>query len=265
VIDDQDRGFMLGDGIFETLLVTNRVAIWRNAHLERMGKAARRMGLPFNSDAIILAMNDALQTVDPQPHVMRVTLSRGVTARGLAVETEKPTLLVTCNAFDAASIGKPVSLITSTLRRNPASISDRYKTLSYVNNVMAAREARARGADDALMLTIDGMVACTSVANIFLAQGQKLVTPAESEGILPGVMRRFLIEHAAQLGFSVESRAVEIEELHAADHVFITNSLRLLNPVQALDGEDLRRADATIFIDAIFSAVKDQSGFDLSR
>jgi branched-chain amino acid aminotransferase len=99
VIDDQDRGFMLGDGIFETLLVTNRVAIWRDAHLERMGKAARRMGLPFDSDAIILAMNDALQTVDPQPHVMRVTLSRGVTARGLAVDAEKPTLLVTCKTL----------------------------------------------------------------------------------------------------------------------------------------------------------------------
>jgi branched-chain amino acid aminotransferase len=263
MIDQADRGFMLGDGIFETLLVTSRVALWRDDHLERMAKAAKRLGLPFDSGEFANVMNNALREIDGEPHVMRLTLSRGVTARGLAMESEKPTLLVTCNSFDAASIGRPVSLITSSLRRNPASISDRFKTLSYINNVMAAREAKARGADDALMLTIDGMVACTSVANIFIVQGQKLVTPAESEGILPGVMRKFLIGHGAQLGFSVEARAIELDELHAADHVFITNSLRLLNPVRALDGEELRHGDANEFLNAMFAAVKSQSGFEL--
>jgi branched-chain amino acid aminotransferase len=260
VIDARDRGFLLGDGVFETVLVFNRVALWLDAHLNRLGKAARRLGITYDVTVIEAAVAEKLARAGVDAHVLRISLSRGVTARGLAADGDQPTLIVTCDAFDTQLIGKPLSLITSSVRRNPASVSDRYKTLSYVNNVLAAREARERGADDALMLNIDGIVASASAANIFILNGKLLSTPAEEDGILAGVMRRFIMNHAASFGYSVDVRAIERDELARADAVFLTNSLRLVSPVLSLDGEDLKRGGLSDLTKAVLDAIQTQCG-----
>jgi branched-chain amino acid aminotransferase len=260
VIDARDRGFLLGDGVFETVLVFNRVALWLDSHLNRLGKAAQRLGIRCDLAEVEAVVAKQLASVGADAHVLRISLSRGVTARGLAADSKQPTLVVTCDAFDAALIGKPMNLITSSIRRNPASVSDRYKTLSYVNNVFAAREARERGADDALMLNIDGLVASASAANIFMVNGTLLSTPAEEDGILPGVMRRFIMNHGASFGYSVEVRPIERDELAPADAVFLTNSLRLVSPVLSLDGEGFKRGSLGDLTKAVLDAIQNQCG-----
>jgi branched-chain amino acid aminotransferase len=147
MIDVRDRGFLLGDGVFETLLVGNRVACWRDDHLNRMKKAARKLDILFDRERIDAEIDAMLATSASGAHVMRVTLSRGLTLRGLAADGDVPTLSVTLDSYDTALIGKPMNLTKSSIRRNPSSVTDRHKTTSYANNVFAAREAKARGAD----------------------------------------------------------------------------------------------------------------------
>jgi branched-chain amino acid aminotransferase len=263
VIDERDRGFLLGDGVFETLLVVNRVAIWRGEHLTRMKKAARKLDLIFDQNKIEAEIDERLVTASAEALVMRVTLSRGVTARGLAADCETPNLLVTLEPFDRTLVGKPVRLAVSSIRRNPASVTDRHKTTSYANNIFAAREAKSKGADDALMLNQDGLVACTSIANVFVVKGKTLVTPPEQDGVLRGIVRQFLIEQAGSLGFSVEVKSMEKDDLEEAEGVFVTNSLRLLSPVTHLNGEDLPRADTARLMAAIQSEIQAQCGANL--
>jgi branched-chain amino acid aminotransferase len=259
MISDQDRGFLLGDGVFEALLVVNRVPVWLPEHLARMKKAARKLDLPFDAAHIEAAVAQATSVLDRRPHALRITLSRGVTARGLAADADSPTLVVSAQPFDVYLIGASTTLAVSSVRRNPQSVSDRHKTLSYANNVFAAREAKTRGADDALMLNTDGFVACTSMANVFLMTGDTLVTPPEQDGVLPGIARRFVLEKAPELGLSVDVRSVERDEIYDADGCFVTNSLRLIQPVKAIDGRDLGTADtqklSKIMMDAIAAVV----------
>jgi branched-chain amino acid aminotransferase len=265
MIDVRDRGFLLGDGVFETLLVGNRVACWRDDHLNRMKKAARKLDILFDRERIDGEIDAMLATSASGAHVMRVTLSRGLTLRGLAADGDVPTLSVTLDSYDTALIGKPMNLTKSSIRRNPSSVTDRHKTTSYANNVFAAREAKARGADDALMLNQDGLVACTSMANIFVIKDNALLTPPEQDGVLAGIMRQFVLEAAGGLGFSAHVQSIEPEDLAEADGVFVTNSLRLAAPVHQLDAEELRRGPVSGILQALRKAATEKCGFEFER
>ncbi len=258
----RDRGFMLGDGIFETLLVVHQRAMWRNQHFSRMERTAHHLGIPFHLVEICNAVDEVLARSTSRMHVLRVSLSRGVTARGLAADAVLRTLVITCDLFDTATIGKPVTLLTSQLRRNPFSITDRFKTLSYGNAVHAAREAKSGGADDALMLALDGSVACTSISNLFVLNGRTLTTPPADSGILKGVMRAEIMDKAPHHGYDVKEERMAHGSLFEADGVFVTNSLRLACPVVSVDDRPLRPFDCAGFLDMLTADIQVQTGVE---
>lgn len=229
-----DRGLTLGDGIFETLLVRDGIALWRFEHLQRMENAAAAMGLPFTSDAIENAIDGLCHGVKGS-HALRLTLSRGAGLRGLADDGKSPTFFATLLPFDEALQFQPLSLFTSSITRNEKSPSAGLKTLSYVDEVLAAREAKANGFDDALMLNSRGRVACSTIGNVFLWIDDDLITPSLTEGILPGIMRQAVLQAAKSLGVKTSERRVTKVDLEKAGRLFTTNSLRLLRPVNQLD------------------------------
>jgi branched-chain amino acid aminotransferase len=261
-LDPRDRGLTLGDGLFETLLVVNRTALWRNMHLARLEGSARELGIAFARDMAELALDTLLHLGSDGHQVLRLTLTRGVAARGLASSGEHPTLLASLDSLDASLMFEPTGLITATVRRSPQSPAARLKTLSYIDNVAAAREAKARGYDDALMLNTRGAVACSTIANVFLVKGRKLVTPGRDQGLLTGVTRQALLAAAHRAGFEAHERMVKPSELLMADAVFLTNSLRLIRPVRSLDAEPLSQMDLTPLIDQLCEAARLQCGRD---
>ena len=261
-IDRGERGLLLGDGLFETMLALNRVALWRNPHLLRMEQAAATLGIGLDRALVDRALDQVLADAPGRHQVLRVTLTRGSGLRGLAAAGGKPGLLVTCDPFDPALMFQPVTLATSTIRRNPFSLTSRHKTLSYIDSIAAAREAASRGCEDALMLNTDGHVASSSIANLFLLKKHRLITPGLNEAILAGITRQALIGAAAQLGFTVEERTVTPGELAEADAVFLTNSLRFIRPVTALDDTPLGLRDVQVFSDALCAAARLQCGHD---
>ena len=257
-----ERGLLLGDGLFETLLVLNRTPLWGNMHFARLEAAAHELGIGFDRDVLDDALEEVLEDA-PQGHgVLRVTLTRGTAVRGLGASGGSPSLLLTLDPFDPALMLKPVALATATVRRNASSISCRLKTLSYIDNIAAAREAVAHGVEDALMLNTDGNVACSTIANIFLLKGKTLFTPARDQGILTGVTRQAVVHAAPHLGLVAEERAVAPAELLEADAVFLTNSLRLIRPVTALDKQPLKQADLSALVERLCEAARLQCGHD---
>jgi branched-chain amino acid aminotransferase len=260
-IDPHDRGFLLGDGIFETIAVINRKPLWLDEHLQRMSQAAAELGISFNAERLFAGLTAVLKKSETQFEALRITLSRGKTSRGLTGIGTSPSLLMTLDAFDAKNLFQPCRLRVSSVRRNEFAPSSRLKTLSYIDGIAAAREA-ASDADDALMLNTRGHVASSTVANIFLIQGNELTTPALMEGILPGIMRRVVLDNAKRMGFVPIETAVSVEDLFRANAVFLCNSLRFLRPATTLNGEPLGKRSIDDLGDGLGAMAKKQCGID---
>jgi branched-chain amino acid aminotransferase len=141
--------------------------------------------------------------------------------------------------------------------RNAGSPTSRLKTIGYLDNILAAREAAERSADDALLLNAAGRVACTTIANVFILSGDQLATPPAADGVLAGVVRRLVLEAAATIGIKAAEQPLVASDLFAADEVFLTNSVRLMSPVRSLDGKPIggRAADR---VAALLSALAEK-------
>ncbi len=116
-------------------------------------------------------------------------------------------------------------------RRNERALSTRIKTTSYAESILALREAHDSGFDDTIFLNTYDFVAEASAANVFVCLNKVIVTPAVTQGILPGITREVVLQLAKNTGFSATEREVHDEELINADEVFLTSSLRGLVPV----------------------------------
>ncbi|WP_020181223.1 aminotransferase class IV [Methylopila sp. M107] len=235
--DLADRGLTLGDGLFETIALFGGRPALLGAHLDRLQAAAAEIRLPVDRafcEAEVLTLAEQAGESDC---VIRLTVTRGAGARGLALpEQATPTVIAASSPYPKGALNAPMRLATVSVRRNPASFASRAKTLSYLDSVLAFDEARRLGADDALMLNTDGRVASTAMANLFALVGDDLVTPPVSEGVLPGVVRGFLLQAAPGAGLSFVERPLDIETFDRADAVFATNSVRLVMPVTMVDG-----------------------------
>lgn len=258
-LDAHDRGFLLGDGVFETVSVINHKPLWLDDHVQRMARAATELGLPFNAEALFAGLTEVLKKSAAQCEVLRITLSRGKAARSLAGDGASPSLLITLDEFATQNLFQSCRIKVSQVRRNEFAPSSRLKTLSYIDGIMAAREVAA-DADDALMLNTSGHVASSTVANVFALHGDALITPSLDQGVLPGITRRILLDK--KLGFKPVERAVPLEDLVRADAVFLCNSLRFIRPITTLNGEPLGKGSLDRLIEGLGTLAKKQCGID---
>ena len=241
MIPADDRGFALGDGLFETLLARGGEPMLWDAHLARLARGCAELGLPApDPRACLEAAKRALADagLDETRAAVRLSWSAVSGGRGIARPAAlAPRLAVTVSPRPADAA--PQRLHTAAVRRNDASPASRLKTMAYLDNVLARREAEAAGADQALMLNTRGELACADSANLFWLAGRTLMTPALECGVLDGTLRGLLMERAGGAGWSVQAVRAAPEALEGADAVFLTNSVMGVRPVSALDGRGL--------------------------
>jgi branched-chain amino acid aminotransferase len=251
-----DRGFLLGDGAFETLPVFAGMPVDLDCHVMRLMGASAALGLGLDRTDVEQAVNTLMKQHAGASGIMRITSSRGVVARDLAADSKAPNLLITLSNWNPGTLFQPVTLITSSVRRNSSSPASAMKVTSYIDNILAAREASAASAGDALMLNEKGNVACTTISNIFAMFEGHPVTPPLSDGVLPGIIRHHI--GAAEASLSPQ-------RLREADGVFLTNSIRLVRPVISLDGlpfpSSSRERIASIF-EELCRRIEVQCGLD---
>lgn len=235
-LDFSDRGLMLGDGLFETLPVLGGEIFMRDAHLDRLERGLAVLGFSaarsrFESDLSVMVPRA------PDGYgILRLTVTRGGGSRGLLPPIgPKPTVIITLTSYSSAVVFEPTSLATSSVRRNELSPVSRLKSLAYLDNILALREAGERGARDALMLNAAGNVASSTVANIFAIFGGELATPPTSDGIIDGITRSLVLKHASEMGLTAVERSITMTEIKQADCVFLANSARFIQPVSRID------------------------------
>lgn len=225
MIDPNDRGLLLGDGVFETVLAVDGTFDHLPAHLERMAAGCVALGLPaLNLLEVERVAEEALSRYPCGRIAVRLTLTAGSGGRGLD-RPEQPSPALFATASPSAKPVGPARLVVSSLRRNAESPISRIKSLSYLENVLARREANLTGADEALLLNHRGEIACASAANIFWWSNETLKTPALSCGVLAGIARGRVLARAHELGLATEEVCEPIEVLDQADLIFLTNSL----------------------------------------
>jgi branched-chain amino acid aminotransferase len=236
-----DRGFTLGDGIFETLRVCEGRPLWLGDHLARFRHGADVLGVPvpFEDGAIRRGLAELIEASGHPQASLRLTMSRGPSrARGLwpPASPATPTLLATVSPFPGAARPPLRLIVAESVRRNEHSPLSLIKSLNYGDNILARREAESRGADDALMMNGRGQITCGTVGNIFLRFAGAWVTPPIADGILAGTARRRLIP---MLGAC--ERSIERADLERAEAGMVSNSLSL-TAIAILDGRAIEDA-----------------------
>jgi len=238
-IDPADRGYTLGDGVFETVRLAGGQPAQLHRHLRRLrhGAALLEIPLPWSDETLATAFVATAAANGAEDGVARLTLSRGPAPRGvLPPALSRPTTLITAGAMPA--IPRDVRAILCTVtRRNEASPLSRIKSLNYLDGVLARMEADRRDADDALLLNTRGMIAEASSANVVVLDRGRLMTPPVTDGALPGTMRELLIERCDMI-----ETPLRPEILFRAEAVFLSNSLGL-RAVTSLDGRYLGTRD----------------------
>ena len=233
-IDPTDRGFSLADGVFETLRVEHGTPVDAALHWQRLATGAAVLGLeapePARLDAAAAELIAANRIADA---ALRVTLTRGPGPRGLAPPAApSPTLLIVASPLPPSP--PPARAAVVSIRRNEHSPTSRIKSLAYLDQILALREAHAQGRDEAIMLGTAGWIACASAGNLFVRHGDGLRTPSGAHGALGGITRARVL--AARLPFDLAEAGITVAELRRADEVMITSSLVGVRSVIEVDG-----------------------------
>lgn len=241
VVPLNDRGFLLGDGLFETAHVARGRAFRLAQHLERLGRGAEFLKIkpPYSIREIQKFAAELIEKNGMADGVLRVTLTRGPGPRGYSTNGGgNPTLALTLHALPAQDPNEPLqwSLITSSFRIPASDALAMFKSTSKILNVAARAEAEAQGADEALLLNTNGEVAETAGGNLFWVYHDKICTVPTGRGVLPGITRAVVLEICQALGLETTKRVIKPEMLRNAEGMFVTQSALGIVPVVSFDG-----------------------------
>jgi aminodeoxychorismate lyase len=245
-----DRGFLYGDGLFETLTVSNgRLFRWQQ-HWERFESGARFLNIspPFQAEEIYRFVGELISLNKMPEALLRLTLSRGVGVRGYSPKgAEQPSLVMSLHPPPALDPDRMLqwNLITSTIRLPAKEPLAQFKTCNKLPQILARAEADATGAQEALLLNSDGFVVEASSSNFFWINGNTVRTPPLVSGILPGVTRAIVFEICRSCEFLVGENEINLEKLRRSDGVFLSLSSSGIVEAISLDGVPLRRSPLT--------------------
>lgn len=250
------QGIARGDGIFETARHADGRVRKLDDHLWRLARSAGLTGIDIPDDrAWRRAIDTALAAWNPTPSddvVEGEALVKLMALRGYAPENPEGYAWISVSPVPATlRPTRPIrvafldrGLHSSTAAQAPWLLLGA-KTLSYATNMAAIREAKSRGADDAIFVTTDGVVLEGPTSTVIIRRGDELVTPPVELGVLPGTTQRFLFRAAEDAGWRTSTERLTPDDLRSADGLWLASSVRLLTQVQYVDDDEVAVDDDT--------------------
>ncbi len=237
IYDINDR-IRLGECVFSTILVIDGKPQFWNAHMQKLESNLGVIGFSseFDSNTLLQAAQELLQqnTATTGRYALNIFVTGGAGANGIR-EPETRQTHTAIRALPVPAQFPPIhAIIAQNVRRNEGSPLSQIKCANYGENILATREAAAKGANEAILLNNAGNIACASVAAIIMQKGSKLFTPPLSDAAQGGVTRRRAIEKLGAI-----ERSLTPEDLLQSDGLYCVNSLRGCMPVLSLEGQDL--------------------------
>jgi len=235
-ISPLDRGFLYGEGLFETMRAYRGRVFRLSHHLDRLFAGAQELDLtPPPRDDITKAVEEALAAGSLADASVRLTVTPGI-------DGDSPTLVVLVRPLvlppreryqhGCLAVSVPaVQVATTALRR--------VKSLNYLDKLLAQRAAAQKGAQEAILVDPDGCVVEGAMRNLFAVIDGALVTPPLTRGFLPGITRATVLEIAQKQTLPCAERDLPLTELYTADEAFLTSSLAELLPIASVDAHPL--------------------------
>ncbi len=245
-----DRGFLYGDSVYEVTLTYNDTPFLMKEHLDRLWNSATGIGMEisWSRDKIIQFVSEGLEEfktlVSASRYYIRIIVTRGGGEIGLDPSlSEGQNLFIIFKPLPEPNLvqyEKGVDLVVTEVLRNPKRAMDpNVKSGNYLNNVMALKQAREKGAYDAVMLNENGYVTESSTANIWIVLGDRIITPPVDAGLLGGITRQTLMRIGIEKGFNIREQNFTADTLCSADEVFITSSTREVLPVTMINEQTI--------------------------
>jgi len=256
LIDEHDARVSAGDaglqhavGLFETMSAHNGRVFRLEQHLERLAVSAHVLGLvkEVNTTALSHAIDQVLQVNELTEARLRLTMTAGDVSLLKPGQPPEQTLLIQATpptAYDPAYFENGIQTMIGPAIHNPMDPTHGHKTLNYWQRLRVLRQAATAGAGEAICLNVTNHLAAGCISNVFLVKDGALQTSIargeEVDGalpapVLPGVTRQAVLELAEAKGLSVEKKMLSVDELLAADEVFLTNSSWHLLPVTRVE------------------------------
>lgn len=237
-----DRGFLYGDGLFETMRSYDGKIFKLKEHLDRLYNSSRELSIEvrFNKIQLEKDIYGLLKMNDLRNAYIRLTVSRGASEEGIVPSNKnESTVVIFAKEFHSYPdflYENGMKTIIVKARQDQSSVLVKHKTLNFLISVLAKIEVKEAGVDEGIFLNYNDSVAEGAVSNIFIVKNNVLITPANEDGILPGITRETVIELAKELLLEIEERHIKKEEIFSCGECFLTNSLMEIMPVALVDG-----------------------------
>ena len=240
----EDRGFQLGDGVYEVCAVVDGALMDEEEHLDRLVRSVGEieMAMPMPRNALKLVMREVVRRNGVKDGLLYLQVTRGAARRDHPIPDKqpRPSLVITARGWDAAAMAKRradgIAVITAPDERwGRVDI----KTVQLLPNLLAKTAARRAGAYEAWLVDRDGMVTEGSSTTAWIVDRDgRLTTRNLTHAILPGVTRRVILEAAATAQLPVQEKAFSLKDALAAKEAFISSATGVI-PVTRIDGEVL--------------------------
>jgi len=237
-----DRGFLYGDGVFESMRAIGGAVFRRERHLDRLERSAEAVGLDLKParPGLSAATDEVLEGNRLADARLRITVTRGAGRPGDYVEAlGPPTIVISAAPFGGLEEERHRNGVRVAISRRrqipPDSLDPAIKSISRLSSVLARREARERGAFEAVLLDRGGHLTEGTTSNIFVVVMDRLLTPPATAGGLPGITREAVVELARAGGIEVVEERLPAGVLGEAQEVFLTNTSWEVLPVVQVD------------------------------
>ena len=243
VVPISDRGFLYGDGLFETLRVHRACPLWWSRHAARLQSGADllRITLPWSGEELRRFALELIEKNALPECLLRITVSRGSGTRGYSTQgANTPTLALTLHPLPTPPVS--VRLATATIRVAAHDPLAAIKSANKLTQILARAEAEERGADEALLLNIEGDVAEAASSNVFWITNGTVATPPVRNGALGGVTRDVVLELCRHHQVPTLEPQIPRAQLLGTEGVFLTNSATGIVPVSELDAQKLNQS-----------------------
>ena len=239
-----DRGFLFGEGVYETLRTYNRHPFLLNRHLARLRASADLISLkvPHDDDEYRDRLLETMAGLSDKKSelYLRILLTRGVGDLTYDPNTcPTPTVMMMARPYvetPTKTVDRGIKIVLSSIVRNhPQALNPRIKSNNLLNNALAMQEAIRAGADEALMCNYRGEIAECAQSNIFIVRDGIAQTPSLDTGLLEGVTRNFVFEVGEAANIPVRETILLPADLTQADEIFITGTTRAVLAVTSVD------------------------------
>lgn len=232
-IDVSDRGFTYADGLFETVAIRAGAPRFLALHLDRLLTGCGRLGIAVPTRTSLAA--DLVAAAGGIPHgVLKVFVTRGPGPRGYALPDHPATTVAWGTGESQPQPSLPIEIrwCETMTSANPATAG--LKSLGRLEQVLARAEWQQPEIAEGLMLSTEGQLVGGTASNVFLAAGDRLLTPGLQRCGIAGVMRRVVVEAAVEAGIPVLETQLSPADVGNATEVFVTNALTGIRPVRRL-------------------------------